>query len=243
MPTLPPEILEKIFSQLPMHDLTCVALTSRLFYHLSLIPLYRKIIHIQLFGRDDQVHSPSNKCLESLSLSGNGSQAVRHFAARGHPWLHEVTIEMLYQALFCMQNLISLELNLGTLPEELIFTTSNCSMPSFLPHLRALNLQEYSSSIHLLTGRSLEIIRIRAEGDAVTFSELLSALRLCSSSLTSLQIRVSAPDVASAVVMVDKLAHLLPLLSTFSITFTFPTPRWTEHFSVSGTCALRFELI
>lgn len=233
MPRFPPELLEKVFVNLSKRDLISVALTSRVCYHLSLILIYREILDIKLFGPTNQAHLPSIKCLETLSSPGNCPQAVRHFAARGHPWLQEVKINLFLQALLQMTDLVSLELEMGALPEELVFTETRCSEASFLPRLRAISLYHYKSAVHLLNIRLVKSVRIKHIMDIPAFLELLAALRCCSTSLTSLQIWISVPGVTSAVTIMESLAQELPSLRILGIAFTFPTPNWTERLSVS----------
>lgn len=233
MHPLPPELLEKVLSLLPRRDIVSVALTSRLHCHLSLKFLYRIILDIQLSGRNDQDDPPSLKCLDTISSPGNASKAVRHLAARGHPWLQESTMDILLNALCQVTNLVSLELEMGSYPEELILTESRCSVATFLPCLQAFSVHHYISAVHLLKSRPVENARIRSNLTFDTFSELLPTLRNCSTSLTSLQLSVSVGDVASAVTIMIHLTRELPFLRTLGIVFNFPIPHWTERLSVS----------
>jgi F-box domain len=233
MSPLPPEVLEKVFAQLARRDLVSVSLTSRLCYHLSLIFLYRIILDIQLSGRNDGDDSPSLKCLNTISSPGNSPQTVRHFAARGHPWLQESTMNTLVRALFQVKELVSLELDLGSHPEERIFTESRSSDASFLPRLQAFSVHRHTSAVHLMKNRPVENARIRSKIDLATFLELLPALRRCTTSLTSLQISILVRDMVSAVSVMVHLSQELPSLRTLGITFIFPTPHWTERLSVS----------
>ena len=188
---------------------------------------------VQLFGRHGQAHIPSLKCLETISSPGNASQVVRHFAARGYPWIQEVTLDLLLRGLLKLANLVSLGLDMGSLPEELIFTESQCLVASFLPHLHAVSIHHYGSTVQLLKTRLVENTRIKSDFGAVAFLEVLPALRCCSTSLISLQIWLSIPDIPSSMTVMDHLARELPLLWSLGITFTFPTPHWAERLLVS----------
>lgn len=132
-----------------------------------------------------------------------------------------------------MTNLVSLELDMGALPEELVFTESRCSEASFLPRLRAISLHHHKSAIHLLKDRSVETAQIKSTMNVAAYLELLPALRCCSTSITSLQIWISVPDVLSAVTIMGSLAQELHFIRTLGIVFTFPTPNWTERLPVS----------
>jgi len=146
---------------------------------------------------------------------------------------------MFSQAIINMTGLVSLELEMGSPPEALLFTESQCASPSFLPNLRAASLYDYSTAGRLVARRPVEYLRIRTMIDAGTFPDFMTALRLDTVVLKCLQVWVAVPNVASAAIIVDRVTREVPSLTSLGITFTFPSPRWTARLSVIPIPSIR----
>lgn len=234
MDSLPTEILERIFSALPKLDLLSVTLTNTHYHTISLAILYRKIQEIQLFGWGGHAHLPSIKCLQTLATPGSKPQAVRHFSTRGLPWIQEDIMETLSQGLVNMVGLLSLDLDMGALPETILFSESRCVSSSFLPQLNAISLHDYSKAVALIAGRPVEYLRLRGKIEAPALPELLMDLKAGTVPLRCLQVWISVPNLATAVAMVANISCDIPSLNTFGMTFTFPNPHWTASLPVSN---------
>jgi hypothetical protein len=102
-PEMPSELVDLIFSFLPLSVLPVAMRTCKLFHAIAERQLYFTVHRIDFFPHVDQ-----QRCLETIANRTSAAESVRHFGVRGLPWLEDEDVHLLSTALRAMTHLQSL---------------------------------------------------------------------------------------------------------------------------------------
>lgn len=209
-PQIPSELVDLIFSFLPLSVLPVTMQTCKLFHAIAERQLYFTVHCIDFFPHVDQ-----QRCLETIANRISAAESVRHFGVRGLPWLEDEDIHLLSAALCAMTHLQSLDIDLGAPPEPILL---HAELP-LSPDLEALNVVDPRSAKFACEGgaRSIRTARIASPMDECTAREVLPALGQSVGPLRQLQICVHLFSMADAIDVLSLLACNLPCLQTLGV--------------------------
>ena len=232
--TLPNEMLDHIFSFLPLASFPTLMCASSLCHALAERQLYFKIQHIQLYDSPDNEEDESWQCIRTLASRPSAATSVRHFAVRGLPWLDAQAASLLLRALSNMTQLCSLHLELGA-PFERALVRDKSAVAA-LASLCALNVTDPETALAICgtvsgirrstTQAALPLAALRiAPGSPLDLSavhDLLQALtRGQTADLQVLQMTVACESEDELLKVLGKLGKSLPFLETFGLQVRF----------------------
>jgi F-box-like len=207
---MPSELVDLIFSFLPLSTLPVAMRTCKLFHAIAERQLYFTVHSIDFFPHVDQ-----QRCLETIANRASAAESVRHFGVRGLPWLEDEDLHLLSVALRAMAHLQSLDIDLGAPPEHDLLHPE----PPLSPNLEALNVVDPWSAKFACEGsvRPIRIARIASPMDECTAREVMPALGQSTGPLQQLQIGLHLLSMADAVDVLNLLARKLPCLQTLGV--------------------------
>ncbi len=233
-PHMPSELVDLIFSFLPLSVLPVTMQTCKLFHAIAERQLYFTVHCIDFFPHIDQ-----QRCLETIANRISAAESVRHFGVRGLPWLEDEDILLLSTALRAMTHLQSLDIDLGVPPEHDLL---HAELP-LSPDLEALNIVDPRSAMFACEGgaRPIRIARIASPMDECTAREVLPALGQSAGPLRQLQICVHLFSMADAIDVLSLLACNLPCLQTLGVEIRTIRKIEDHDFEVSIVCFKEFD--
>jgi hypothetical protein len=207
---MPSELVDLIFSFLPLSVLPVTMQTCKLFHAIAERQLYFTVHCIDFFPHIDQ-----QRCLETIANRISAAESVRHFGVRGLPWLDDEDVHLLSTALRAMTHLQSLDIDLGAPPEHVLL---HAELP-LSPDLEALNVVDPRSAKFACEGgaRPIRTARIASPMDECTAREVLPALGQSAGPLRQLQICMHLLSMADAIDVFSLLACNLPCLQTLGV--------------------------
>jgi len=209
-PEMPSELVDLIFSFLPLSALPVTMQTCKLFHAIAERQLYFTVHCIDFFPHVDR-----QRCLETIANRASAAKSVRHFGVRGLPWLEDEDARLLSTALRAMTRLQSLDIDLGAPPEHDLLHPD----PPLSSDLEALNVADPWSAKCVCEGgaRPIRIARIASPMDECTAWEVIPALGQSAGPLRQLQISLHLLSMADAIDVLSLLAHKLPYLHTLGV--------------------------
>jgi hypothetical protein len=232
-PEVPAELVDLIFSFLPLSVLPVVMRICKLFHAIAERQLYFTVHCIDFFPDIDQ-----QRCLETIANRASAAESVRHFGVRGLPWLEDEDIRLLSIALHAMTHLQSLDIDLGAPPEHDLLH----SAPPLSLDLEALNVVDpWSAKVACEGGaRPIRIARIASPMDECTAREVIPALGQSAGPLRQLQICVHLFSMADAIDVLSLLASKLPYVQTLGVEIRAVKKVEDKDFEVSIGCSEEF---
>jgi len=234
-PGIPSELVDLIFSFLPLSVLPIAMRACKLFHAIAERQLYFTVHSIDFFPHVDQ-----QRCLETIANRASAAGAVRHFGVRGLPWIEVEDIHLLASALRAMRHLQSLDIDLGAPPEHDLL---HSQLPLSLD-LEALNVVDPWSAKFACEGgaRAIRTARIASPMDECTAREVIPALGQSAGPLRQLQIIVHVFSMADAVDVLSLLACKLPCLQTLGVEIRTVKKFEDQEFEVSIVCFKEFDM-